>query len=70
MTDDKENLTLSHKFHLPEPSGWICYMFGSRPGQSGNIQWRPPKESVPNWLARFCMEIFFDCKWVKVKEDE
>lgn len=54
----------SNKVKVPIRSGWACYMFGNRPG-GGGIVYYPNKGNVPNRFARFMMQIFFDCKWIK-----
>lgn len=48
-------------------SGWICYMFGNKPGGCG-ITYRPRKGNVPNFFVRWMMKICFDCTWIKDKD--
>ena len=53
--------------NITERSGWVCYLFGNRPGQGG-ITYYPNKGRVPNRFVRFMMSICFDCLWVKDKK--
>ena len=48
---------------LPEHSGWVCYLFGSRP-ENNTISFSPPMGRVPNRFVRFMMRVCFDCLWV------
>ena len=54
-----------YKFHVPERSEWICYLFSGRKGEG--ISYRPVKGYEPNWFVRWMMKICFDCTWVKEK---
>jgi hypothetical protein len=56
------------KLNLPEHSEWKCYMFGNHPGGNG-IVYQPYKGDVPNVFVRWMMKICFDCKWMKVKNE-
>jgi hypothetical protein len=63
--DDEYKAEGSYKFHVPERSEWICYLFGGR--KEEGISYRPVKGYEPNWFVRWMMKICFDCTWVKEK---
>jgi hypothetical protein len=48
---------------LPEKSGWVCYMWGNKPGGPG-MAYYPDKGQVPNAFVRFMMKVCFACTWV------
>ena len=50
-------------FDFPEPSGWVCYMWGNKPGGNG-MTYYPVKGHVPNAFVRFMMKVCFACTWV------
>lgn len=50
----------------PEPSEWSCWMFGGA-GPNVGLVYRPRKGHEPHALARWMMQICFDCRWVKDK---
>jgi hypothetical protein len=52
----------------PKLSNWTCYLFGGSLGDG--ILWTPQEGKVPNAWVRFWMKVFFDCKWVKYKDDQ
>lgn len=69
MTDQNplevNTVTINNQLNIPEPSGWKCYLFGSRSA----ITYFPAKGNVPNRFVRFMMRVCFDCLWVKTQED-
>ena len=60
ITSDKID---SIVFDFPEPSGWVCYLWGNKPGGSG-MAYYPAKGHVPNAFVRFMMKVCFACTWV------
>jgi hypothetical protein len=65
---DKPEFVISdqsaYTIKLPEPSDWVCYLFGSKPGGNGLVYY-PRKDSVPNGFVRWMMWLCFDCTWIK-----
>jgi hypothetical protein len=60
ITCDKIDLDT---FDFPEPSGWVCYLWGNKPG-GGGMAYYPAKGHVPNAFVRFMMKVCFACTWV------
>jgi len=52
--------------NLPEPSGWVCYLWGTHE-KHPHTCWYPPKGQVPNAFVRWMMKVCFACTWVKEK---
>ena len=48
---------------VPEQSGWVCYLWGNKPGGNGMVYY-PIKGNVPNAFVRFMMKVCFACTWV------
>lgn len=47
----------------PVLSDWICYVFGSTPGNG--LTWRPRKGKEPNRFWRWMQFLCFGNRWVK-----
>jgi hypothetical protein len=58
-----------YKFYVPELSEWACYMFGNKPETNYGLKYIPRKGHEPNFFVRWMMKVFFDCTWVKEKND-
>lgn len=49
------------RFKVPEPSGWVCYLFGST--SEHGIVYRPAKGNVPNFFWRWMQYLCFGNRW-------
>lgn len=46
----------------PELSGWVCYLFGNKPGKDGLV-WKPYKGNSPCWFWREMQWLCFGNLW-------
>jgi len=51
----------------PNHGKWVCYLFGSKPGDKWAFSIRPLEGNVPNWFHRQVHNFLLGFKWVKEK---